>query len=48
MEYGILKHTCLEEAADHPLKPVIITVRDIIKLSLFMCLLFYLFELISN
>jgi len=38
MEYGTLKHTCLEEAVDHPLKPVIITVRDIIKLFMFIVL----------
>lgn len=27
MEYGTVKFACLEEAIDHPLKPVVITVR---------------------
>lgn len=27
MEYGTVKFACLEEAVDHPLKPVVITVR---------------------
>lgn len=27
MEYGTVKFACLEEVVDHPLKPVVITVR---------------------
>lgn len=27
MEYGTVKFACLEEAVEHPLKPVVITVR---------------------
>lgn len=27
MEYGTVKFACLEEATEHPLKPVVITVR---------------------
>ena len=28
MEYGTVKFACLEEAMEHPLKPVVITVRN--------------------
>jgi len=46
MEYGIVKLACLEEVIDHPLKPVVITVRNSCYWSIFS--FYFIYEQIEN